>query len=136
MRNGTSKSRMGRVVATAAAAVAMAACAAGGAMATDASTDVAMGTNAFATLHAGFVGDDGALPDCTACHDVEAVAETTADWNGNTAMNPHSAHVPLDCGYCHTVEGDDQTMFCATCHAMAMPDGWVARDRVGGSEQE
>lgn len=96
----------------------------------------AAGESAVAAIHEAYRAEDGTLPDCGGCHDVEALAEATANWNGNTNMNPHNAHVPVSCGYCHTMEGAEQTMFCATCHDMALPDGWVGRERIGGNEQE
>ncbi len=123
-------------VAVVAACVALTSCCVGVAFAEQSSSsEPVVGTNAFAAQHASFVADDGTLPDCEGCHDMEEVAAKTADWNGNTAMNPHSAHVPLDCSYCHTLEGDTQTMFCATCHTMALPEGWTARPRIGGQSQ-
>ena len=115
-------------------ACALTACAVGGAVATESASP--QGENGFAVAHAALVDGEGALPDCVGCHDMKAVAESTADWNGNAGMNPHSAHVPLDCGYCHTMEGDAQVMFCGTCHSkMVLPEGWAAREMIGGQSQ-
>lgn len=66
------------------------------------------------------------------CHDNEALLiEATNDcmgtptvYNPSGIYNPHANHrSPADCGECHTMH-TTQTLTCAQCHKVEMPEGW------------
>ena len=66
------------------------------------------------------------------CHDnAGALIEATSDcmgtptvYNPSGVYNPHSNHrSPADCGECHSMHGT-QTLTCAQCHKVDMPEDW------------
>lgn len=66
------------------------------------------------------------------CHDNwEAIEEATGSWSGKATVynptgiyNPHSNHRgDADCGDCHKMHSE-QTLTCAQCHDITVPDGW------------
>lgn len=65
------------------------------------------------------------------CHTQEAIIEATNDlmgtptvYNPSGVYNSHTNHrSPAACGECHSMHGT-QTLTCAQCHKVDMPEGW------------
>lgn len=48
------------------------------------------------------------------------IVESTADWKGESGMNPHESHLgAVQCDSCH-MEGHSQVMYCNNCHSMEL----------------
>ncbi|WP_139652330.1 cytochrome c3 family protein [Raoultibacter phocaeensis] len=92
---------------------------------------IAWVTGDFGTDDAGKIVRTGVTADekmCTqnGCHDFSEVRAATADWGGETGVNPHDSHqgIALDCSNCHGAHGQSY-MYCNTCHDYEVPGGWA-----------
>ncbi len=80
--------------------------------------DTAVGENGSIAL-----GDFDVIDYCLTCHDEEDIVEETAEWHGDEKVNPHESHLgTIDCGNCHKIHGEKETMYCDECHDWGAPD--------------
>lgn len=62
--------------------------------------------------------------DCLSCHSRETIDAATADYNGESGVNPHAAHTEAyDCLTCHSIDGTS-SLKCNACHDFEIPDSW------------
>lgn len=61
---------------------------------------------------------------CLTCHDEDSLVEATANWGGDSRVNPHKSHLgTISCDNCHKMHAEKDTMYCDECHDWGMPEG-------------
>lgn len=68
--------------------------------------------------------------DCLSCHPRESVEAATADYGGESGVNPHAAHTEAyDCMVCHSITGVS-SLKCNECHDWELPEGWESPEKT------